>query len=208
MSESTSAEPATPGTTTRTTAISSIVPVDISTIEAAKENIIPLHSGRSATQLASVFSSSSTRSGLGVKLEAEHVKFRAQISAVEEYEKTGKFSASGEDESLKLNEGLVVQLAEDPLDISHQYVRFIIANYPAGANAANKLVPVLEETTRRFLGDERYTNDPRYFRLWAHYAKNMESPEECYRFLFAKGIAEKLAALYEEYAKVLEAAGK
>ncbi|GAA5962252.1 hypothetical protein JCM3765_004718 [Sporobolomyces pararoseus] len=202
MSEPSTSLP--PPPTTPGSAVSA--PVDISTIEAAKENIIPLHSGRSATQLASVFSSSSTRSGLGVKLEAEHQKFRSQISAVEQYERTGEWTSREEDGGLKLNE--VQQLAEDPLDISHQYVRFIIANYPAGANAANKLVPVLEETTRRFLGDERYTNDPRYFRLWAHYAKNMESPEECYRFLFAKGIAEKLAALYEEYAKVLEAAGK
>ncbi|GAA6019370.1 hypothetical protein JCM11491_000915 [Sporobolomyces phaffii] len=171
-------------------------PVDIETIEAAKENIVPLHSGRSATQLASVFAPSATRSGLGVKLDAEHARFQTQIAAVAEYERTGD------------GDEVIAHLAEDPLDISHQYVRFIIANYPAGASAANKLVPVLEDTTRRFLADARYTNDPRYFRLWAHYAKNMESPEECYRFLFAKGIAEKLAALYEEYAKVLESVGK
>ncbi|GAA6059120.1 hypothetical protein JCM10212_003867 [Sporobolomyces blumeae] len=179
-------------------------PVDISTIEAAKENIVPLHSGRSASQLASVFAPSSTRSGLGVKLEADHARFRTQIDAVEAFEQSGEWP-DGKD-GLSLDE--VSQLAEDPLDISHQYVRFIIANYPAGASAANRLVPVLEETTRKFLHDGRYANDPRYFRLWAHYAKNMENPEDCYRFLFAKGVAEKLAALYEEYAKVLEAAGK
>ncbi|GAA5917372.1 hypothetical protein JCM5296_003800 [Sporobolomyces johnsonii] len=177
-------------------------PVDISTIEAAKENIVPLHSGRSASQLAAL--SSSSRSGLGVKLDQQHARFHAQIAAVDAYEATGTW----EDGRDGLTADEVAQLAEDPLDISHQYVRFIVANYPAGASAANKLVPVLEETTRKFLGDGRYTNDPRYFRLWAHYAKNMESPEECYRFLFAKGVAEKLAALYEEYAKVLEAAGK
>ncbi|CEQ41106.1 SPOSA6832_02804 [Sporobolomyces salmonicolor] len=177
-------------------------PVDISTIEAAKENIVPLHSGRSASQLAAL--SSSSRSGLGLKLDQQHARFHAQIAAVDVYEATGAWE-DGRD-GLTVDE--VAQLAEDPLDISHQYVRFIVANYPAGASAANKLVPVLEEMTRKFLGDGRYTNDPRYFRLWAHYAKNLESPEECYRFLFAKGVAEKLAALYEEYAKVLEAAGK
>lgn len=174
-------------------------PVDISTIEAAKENIVPLHSGRSASQLAAL--SSSTRSGLGVKLDAEHARFAVQITAVETYEQTG----SWEDGKDGLSAEEVQMMAEDPLDINHQYVRFIVANYPAGASAANKLVPVLEATTRKFLGDSRYTNDPRYFRLWAHYAKNMENPEDCYRFLFAKGVGEKLAALYEEYAKVLEA---
>ncbi|GAA5982702.1 hypothetical protein JCM10908_006753 [Rhodotorula pacifica] len=177
--------------------------VDMVTIEAAKENIVPLHSGRSASQLAAL--SSSTRSGLGIKLDAEHARFQAQIRAVDEFERAGEWPAEGKD---GLTRDEVAQLAEDPLDASHQYVRFIVANYPAGASAANKLVPVLEATTRKFLGDPRYSNDPRYFRLWAHYAKNMEDPENCYRFLFAKGIAEKLAALYEEYAKVLEAKHK
>ncbi|GAA5937986.1 uncharacterized protein JCM15063_005432 [Sporobolomyces koalae] len=188
------------------TSTGSAVAVDIETIEAAKENIVPLNSGRSASQLASVLgsTSTSTRSGLGLKLDQEHSRFRTQIAAVQSYEQTGHWT-DGQD-GLTLDQ--VAQLAEDPLDISHQYVRFIIANYPSGANAQNKLVPVLEETTRRFLGDERYTNDPRYFRLWAHYAKNMESPIECYRFLFAKGVGEKLAALYEEFAKVLETVGK
>lgn len=176
--------------------------VDMATIEAAKENIVPLHSGRSASQLATL--STSSRSGLGVKLDAEHARFQAQIRAVEAYDQTGTWP-QGQD---GLTTDQVAALAEDPLDASHQYVRFIVANYPAGASAANKLVPVLEATTRKFLGDDRYCNDPRYFRLWAHYAKNMEDPEDCYRFLFAKGIAEKLAALYEEYAKVLEAKHK
>ncbi|BGP43834.1 protein kinase [Rhodotorula kratochvilovae] len=178
------------------------VTVDISTIEAAKENIVPLHSGRSASQLAAL--STSSRAGLGVKLDAEHARFQAQIAAVDVYEQTGAW----EDGRDGLSAEDVAVLAEDPLDVSHQYVRFIVANYPAGASAANKLVPVLEATTRKFLADGRYTNDPRYFRLWAHYAKNMEDPEDCYRFLFAKGVAEKLAALYEEYAKVLEAKHK
>ena len=178
------------------------VTVDISTIEAAKENIVPLHSGRSASQLAAL--STSTRAGLGLKLDAEHARFQAQIAAVDVYDATGAWD-DGRD-GLAADD--VALLAEDPLDVSHQYVRFIVANYPAGASAANKLVPVLEATTRKFLADGRYTNDPRYFRLWAHYAKNMEDAEDCYRFLFAKGVAEKLAALYEEYAKVLEAKHK
>ena len=176
--------------------------VDMATIEAAKENIVPLNSGRSASQLAAL--SSSTRSGLGVKLDLEHARFQAQIRAVDEYERNGAWP-DGQD---GLASEDVALLAEDPLDASHQYVRFVVANYPAVASAANKLVPVLEATTRKFLGDERYSNDPRYFRLWAHYAKNMEDPEDCYRFLFVKGVGEKLAALYEEYAKVLEAKNK
>ncbi|SGY81412.1 BQ5605_C009g05496 [Microbotryum silenes-dioicae] len=199
-------------------------PVDISTIEAAKENILPLASGRSASQLASL--SSSTRSGLGSKLAQEHKKFDAQIAAIDYYENTGEWppppsssSSSSSSptssvnstppiDSLKLSLEEVERMAEDPLDVHHQYARFVISNYPAGASAANKLVPLLEKSTRRFLQDERYRNDPRYLRLWNLYAKHIDCPEDCYKFLFAKGVGERLAMLYEEYAAVLEQAGR
>ncbi|SCV74798.1 BQ2448_7827 [Microbotryum intermedium] len=207
-------------------------PVDISTIEAAKENILPLASGRSASHLASL--SSSTRSGLGSKLAQEHNKFDAQIAAIDYYEKTGEWpppassssssrscssssppssanssaSDSTPTDAFKLTLEEVERMAEDPLDVHHQYARFVISNYPAGASAANKLVPLLEKSTRRFLHDERYRNDPRYLRLWNLYAKHIDCPEDCYNFLFAKGVGERLAMLYEEYATVLEHAGR
>lgn len=185
-----------------TTPLRPPVVVDISTIEQQKENIQPLASGRSAAQLASL--SSLPRSGLGVKLAAEHKRFQAQIDAIDTYEREGTWQ-DGRD-GLTLEE--VASMAEDPLDVHHQYVRFVLSNYPAGASATSKLVPLLEASTRRFLSDGRYTNDPRYLRLWVQYAKNMECPEDCYRFLFAKNIGDRLASLYEEYALVLEANGK
>ena len=92
--------------------------------------------------------------------------------------------------------------------LATEHARFVLNSYPAGPSSASRLLPLLESSTRRFLHDERYTNDPRYLRLWNLYARNIERPEECYRFLFAKRIGERLAVLYEEYALVLEAAGK
>lgn len=177
-------------------------PVDMSTIEQSKENILPLASGRSARQLATL--SSQSRSGLGSQLAHEHKLFQAKIDAVALCEETGEWD-EGRD---GLSRDEVLQLAEDPLEVHHQYAKFALENYTAGASTASKLVPLLEASTRRFLDYAQYRNDARYLRLWSLYASNTEDPEMCYRFLFAKGIGEELAILYEEYAKVLEANGK
>lgn len=177
-------------------------PVDISTIEQQKENIQPLTSGRSASQLALL--SSQSRSGLGSKLADEHKQYQRRVDAVHAFESDGQWP-DGQDGFAAED---VAQWAEDPLDLHHQHARFVLANYPAGASATSKLVPLLEASTRRFVDDSRYQNDPRYLRLWNLYAKHMDSPEDCYRFLFAKGIGEKLASLYEEFALVLEQAGR
>ncbi len=163
---------------------------------------MPLASGRSASQLASL--SSQSRSGLGLKLASEHRKFQTQLAAVAFFEAEGHWP-DGQD---GLAAADVAAMAEDPLDVHHQYARFVIGSYPAGASATSRLVPLLEASTRQFLTDERYRNDPRYLRLWNLYAQKMDCPEDCYRFLFAKNVGERLASLYEEYALVLEAAGK
>lgn len=176
--------------------------VDISLIEQQKENILPLATGRSASQLVS--NSTLTRTNLSAKLSLEHKKFKAQLDAIKTYDQAGVW----EEGTDGLSKDEVERLSEDPLDPHHQYVRFVNGNYPTGASAESQLVRLLESATREFVGDERYTNDPRYLRLWSMYAKNIETPEDCYRFLFAKGIGEKLALLYEEYAFVLEAAGR
>lgn len=183
--------------------------VDIDLIEQQKENILPLTSGRSALQLSSVLTNKSS------KLQQQHDQFQLQLDALEEYERLLRSSdgSVGEiewDESKYGGTSLedVISNSNDPLDVHQQYARFILNNYPAGASSSSKLIPFLESSTRKFLNDSRYTNDRRYLRLWNLYAKHMESPEDCYRFLFAKGIGEKLSLLYEEYAIVLEAAGK
>ncbi|KAM0754458.1 hypothetical protein T439DRAFT_376938 [Meredithblackwellia eburnea MCA 4105] len=178
-------------------------PVDMSAIELQKENIQPLASGRSATQLASL--STHSLSGLGSKNSAEHKRFQAQIDAIAAYDAAGNVWEDGRD---GLSTDQVAALADDPLDIHIQYARFVLANYPAGNSAKSKLVPILEASTRKFVKDERYTNDPRYVRLWSLYAKHVDSPADCYTFLFTRGIGERIGLLYEEYAAALEAIGK
>ncbi|KAM0789898.1 hypothetical protein ACM66B_006740 [Microbotryomycetes sp. NB124-2] len=189
------------------------VATDIAQIEQHKENIQPLASGRSASQLAALQQHS--RSGLGNKLALEHKLFQQKLDAIDEYERTGgdwtrqpQTDNDNGDTATALTYDDVQHMAEDPLDVHHQYARFVIANYPAGNSATSRLVPVLELATRKFVNDSRYRNDPRYLRLWNLYAKHIDSPQDCYRFLFAKNIGDKLASLYEEFALVLEHAGR
>lgn len=181
----------------------SIVTVNIDVIERDKENIQPLPSGRSALHLATL--SSQTRSGSSEKLAEDHDRFKTRILALETYEADGQ---SWEEGKLGLTSDEVAAMSKDPLDIHHQYIRFVVDNYIAGPSSSSQLIPLLESVTRKFLNDERYTNTTKYIRLWNLYAKNMECPEDCYRFLFAKGIGTQSSILYEEYALALEAAGK
>ncbi|KAL8280139.1 hypothetical protein RQP46_007469 [Phenoliferia psychrophenolica] len=178
-------------------------PVDMSSIELQKENILPLASGRSAAQLASL--STHSLSGLGSKNSLEHKRFQTQIDAIAAYDAAGGVWEDGRD---GLSSDELEQLSADPLDLHVRYARFVLANYPAGNSAQSKLVPILEASTRRFIKDDRYTNDPRYLRLWGLYAKHVEDPADCYCFLFSRGIGERVGLLYEEYAAALEANGK
>ena len=178
-------------------------PVDISTIELHKENIQPLASGRSASQLASL--STHSVSGLGSKNSSEHKRFQTQIDAIAAYDAAG---GVWEDGKHGLSSDELEQLSEDPLDLHVRYARFVLANYPAGNSAQSKLVPILEASTRRFIKDDRYTNDPRYLRLWGLYAKHVEDPVDVYCFLYSRGIGERVGLLYEEYAAALEVSGK
>lgn len=176
--------------------------VDITSIEQQKENILPLASGRSAAHLVTLASQS--KSALEAKLLSRHQWHQVRIDAIEQFEAQGTWE-EGKD---GLTREEVEQLSDDPLDIHHLYVRFISESYVAGASAQSRLIPLLESSTRRFLQGERYKNDPRYLRLWTTYARQIECPEDCYRFLFAKGVGDRLASLYEEYSRVLEVAGK
>ena len=80
--------------------------------------------------------------------------------------------------------------------------------YPSGESHVLQLVPLLEETTRRFRHDARYKGDLRYLRLWILYAKYVDSPREIFRFLEHNDIGTGMSSLYEEWAAVEEAAAR
>ncbi|PSR80808.1 Mad3/BUB1 homology region 1-domain-containing protein [Coniella lustricola] len=167
-------------------------------IEAHKENIQALPSGRSAKKLAQVLSPTvqctdatglpQARQPLGSIATPTNDAIRAEFEA----------------------EIAVLEESDDPLDIYDRYVRWILDAYPsAQATPAAQLHTVLERATQTFVSSSQYKNDPRYLKLWLQYiAFFAESPREMFIFLARHNIGERLALFYEEYAGWLESVGR
>jgi checkpoint serine/threonine-protein kinase len=90
---------------------------------------------------------------------------------------------------------------DDPLAIYDQYIKWIQENF-TGSN--KELMKVLERGVRTFRRDGRYSNDPRYIRMWMLTAKNTPKPLELFKYLTSNDIGQKTALFYEEYASYLE----
>jgi checkpoint serine/threonine-protein kinase len=159
-------------------------PVDFDIIEASKENIQALPSGRSARALAKVLSPLPTPTNTRTANDAIHRKFEDEIAA-----------------SAKL---------DDPLDVWHRYVRWIDEAYPSGqATHESRLQTTLERATNAFVKNEQYKNDGRYTTLWLRRIKLMPvhdegTQRETFRFLSQHGIGDMVTAFYVDYAGWLE----
>ncbi|KAK9462543.1 Mad3/BUB1 homology region 1-domain-containing protein [Lipomyces oligophaga] len=152
--------------------------------EHQKENIQPLPEGRSAAALAKAFAFSSTSGTRGASSpDREH--FEQRIAASE-----------NDDDS------------DDPLEIWLEYLKWIHETFPQGASTESGLICFLERCTSHFQTTEFYANDPRYLKVWLEYAKYNDSPREVFNFLFHNKIGLQLAALYEEFAALLEASNR
>ncbi|KAK5138031.1 hypothetical protein LTR08_005828 [Meristemomyces frigidus] len=163
--------------------------IDFNVIEAHKENIQALPSGRSAKALAQLYSPPL----LGAHPSPAHTE-DANTKAREPYE----------EELRNIDE------ADDPLDVYDRYVKWTMDAYPsAQATPQSQLLPLLERATKTFQSSAHYKNDPRYLRLWLHYIRLFsDAPREVFVFLSRHGIGESLALYYEEFAAWLEHAGR
>ncbi|EFP90483.1 uncharacterized protein PGTG_16070 [Puccinia graminis f. sp. tritici CRL 75-36-700-3] len=162
------------------------VTVDIEAIENQKENIQPIKSGRSAAQLVSLFNPKATSSSAASALahsasnahnpinlietrKRSHEKFQHHIRLLEDALESKPIS-NPHDKSL------AEELMKDPLDIYLQYIRWTIEAYPAGGTSGeSKLIPLLEQVTRKFMKDERYQQDIRYLKCWIFYANQVNT---------------------------------
>lgn len=158
--------------------------VDGDLIEAAKENIQPLASGRRATTLSAV-------------LSTPHAQRESKLAAARN--------------RLRINVEIALEDEDDnPLEAYCQLVYWTLENYPQGHSAESGLLELLEEATR-ILKDHRdgyWKSDLRYLKLWVLYASYVENPTIIYRYLLANEIGTTLALLYEEFANVLERNGR
>ncbi|EPS37554.1 hypothetical protein H072_8750 [Dactylellina haptotyla CBS 200.50] len=156
-------------------------PVQLSTIEAQKENIIPLPGGRSARALAqSILASEDT--------ETQNLDHAAAREAFE-------------------NELKTADELDDPLDPYLRYVKWIQEAYTSGGGRI--LERTLYRATHKFEDSPEFKNDPRYLKLWITWVQTFsDAPRESFAFLARKGIGAGLALYYEEFAAYLEAQGR
>lgn len=85
------------------------------------------------------------------------------------------------------------------------YVAFINQHHPS---SPSHLLPLLETTTRRFIEDARFTQDLRYLKLWAQYARLVERSDDVWSFLNSREVGTGHALFYEEWALAAESKGK
>ncbi|KAI9646478.1 protein kinase [Ciborinia camelliae] len=165
--------------------------IDFDIIENQKENIQSLPQGRSARNLANLFSPSPLRP-LSTPTPSDTRNLNDAIR--EEYEA----------ELVNIGE------SDDPLDIYDRYVKWTLDAYPsAQATPNSQLAPLLERATKTFLNSPQYKNDPRYLKLWLSYIRFFsDTPRETFAFLARHNIGEGLALFYEEFAGWLEGAGR
>lgn len=158
--------------------------VDGDVLEAAKENIQPLASGRRATSLSAI-------------LSTPHAQREQKLSSMRN--------------RLRINVEVALEDEDDdPLDAYCHLVYWTVENYPQGHSAESGLLELLEEATR-VLKDDRegqWKEDMRYLKLWVLYATYVERPAIIYRFLLANEIGTAHALLYEEFAIILERNGR
>lgn len=151
--------------------------VDFDIIENQKENIQSLPGGRSARELARLFS---PRESEGKLVSPSPNDTRTLNDAIrQEYE----------------TELQAIAESDDPLDIYDRYVKWALNAYPSSqATPESGLLPLLERAVREFLSSSHYKNDPRYLRLWLHYIRLFsDSPRETFAFLARHHIGEGLA---------------
>lgn len=159
--------------------------VDCDVLEAAKENVQPLGTGRRVTALSAI-------------LSTPHAHREAKLSATRN--------------RLRINVEIALEDEEgtDALDAYWQFVNWTLDNYPQGHSAESGLLELLEEATRvlKDHGGGKWKGDVKYLKLWLLYASYVEKPVVIYKFLIANEIGAGFALLYEEYAAVLERDGR
>ena len=166
--------------------------VNFDIIENQKENIQSLPGGRSARELARIFSPRDTSDTLATPSPNDTRTLNDGIR--QEFE--AELQAIGE--------------SDDPLDVYDRYVKWALNAYPtAQSTPESGLLPLLERAVRAFLSSAHYKNDPRYLRLWLHYIRLFsDSPRETFAFLARHHIGEELGLFYEEFAAWLESVGR
>ncbi|TFK88147.1 hypothetical protein K466DRAFT_521326 [Polyporus arcularius HHB13444] len=160
--------------------------VDCDVLEAAKENIQPLASGRRVTALSAI-------------LSTPHAQRESRLADARKRHRANVQMAMEDDDE-----------DADPLEVYSGFVYWTVENYPQGHSAESGLVELLEEATRvlRDYREGKWRQDIRYLKLWVLYASYVDKPTVIYKYLLVNEIGTNHALLYEEFANALERANR
>ena len=101
-----------------------------------------------------------------------------------------------------------IENADDPLTLYDDLVKWIVKSYPPQYLAHSGIIEILEEAARKYKDDTSYKSDFRYLQLWMTFASLADRPSAVFKFILRQEIGTIYAALYEEYALVLEREGR
>lgn len=114
----------------------------------------------------------------------------------------------------------LINSMDDPLAVHHDYITAIqslctsidtIITSPKTSTVIQELYDALrtelkaalDRSTKAFVKDEIYRNDPRYWAHWKVYAEWTVNPEAVFMYLREQGIAKSLAGYWEEFARFI-----
>ena len=172
--------------------------VDCDVLEAAKENVQPLGTGRRVTALSAILSAPHAHREAKLQLTRNRLRMNVELALA---------STSSQSDEMQ---DLEIPNPSNALDAYWNFVSWTIDNYPQGHSAESGLLELLEEATRilKDHDDGKWRKDVKYLKLWLLYASYVEKPVVIYKFLVANEIGTIWALLYEEYAAVLERDGR
>jgi hypothetical protein len=166
--------------------------VDCDVLEAAKENVQPLGTGRRVTALSAILSTPHVHREAKLQSTRNRLRINVELALVSD-------EANDHDTDSDLP-------TTSALDAYWNFVNWTLDNYPQGHSADSGLLELLEEATRVLKDHDggKWKGDVKYLKLWLLYASYVEKPVIIYKFLITNEIGTGWALLYEEYAAVLE----
>lgn len=169
--------------------------IDCDVLEAAKENIQPIATGRRVTALSAILSTPHAQRESRLAATRNRLRMNVQLAL--------ENSDPSEDDEEEEEEA-------DPLEAYCAFVHWVVENYPQGHSAESGLLELLEEATRVLKDHQngKWRNDIRYLKLWVLYASYVEKPTVIFKLCIVNEIGTEHALLYEEHALALERAGR
>ncbi|KAG6895971.1 hypothetical protein C0992_011206 [Termitomyces sp. T32_za158] len=185
--------------------------VDCDVLEAAKENVQPLGTGRRVSALSTILTTPHAQrdarlADARLRLRRDVARALAAGAAPSSSSSSLTSGPSGPSNEAEAEDGD----APDALEAYTRLVSWTLSHYPQGPSVDSGLLELLEEATRVLLSHAggRWRGEVRYLKLWLLYAGFVERPTVVYAFLVRNEVGTGCGLLYEEWAAVLERDGR